>query len=274
MPPSCHVAAGVLTRSPDDDGAVHRPLRADHAGFGAARRHRAAVLRVRGVRPAAAGRPALRRGRRHRAGAGRHRDFRFDAETIDWLRSERDRSTTPAAHYLAGYRFTGDIDGYPEGEVYFPYSPLLTVSGTFAEAVVLETVMLSILNYDSRGCRRRGADGDRRGRPADHRDGLAPRARARGRRRGARGVPGRVRVDVQPRRQPAVRRADGRHGRARIHPAARRRARRLRRAGRRARAGRRRCSSTPTTSPAASNWRSRSPVPNSARSASTPATSG
>jgi len=53
------------------------------------------------------------------------------------------------AEYLAGYRFAGDIDGYPEGEPYFPQSPILTVTGSFAEAVVLETLVLSILNHDS-----------------------------------------------------------------------------------------------------------------------------
>ena len=53
------------------------------------------------------------------------------------------------AEYLASYRFGGDVDGYREGELYFPYSPLLTVSGTFAECVVLETLCLSVLNHDS-----------------------------------------------------------------------------------------------------------------------------
>ncbi len=50
--------------------------------------------------------------------------------------------------WLAGYSFTGDIDGYREGELYFPGSPVLTVRGPFAEAVVLETLSLSILNHD------------------------------------------------------------------------------------------------------------------------------
>jgi nicotinate phosphoribosyltransferase len=50
--------------------------------------------------------------------------------------------------YLAGYAFTGDIWGYQEGEVYFPYSPLLVVEATFGEAVLLETLLLSILNHD------------------------------------------------------------------------------------------------------------------------------
>lgn len=51
--------------------------------------------------------------------------------------------------FLRNYRFSGQIDGYREGELYFPNSPLLTVRGTFAECVVLETVILSIMNADS-----------------------------------------------------------------------------------------------------------------------------
>src|SRR5207244_4365597 len=50
--------------------------------------------------------------------------------------------------WLADYRFAGDVSGYPEGELYFPGSPILTVSGTFAECVILETLILSVLNHD------------------------------------------------------------------------------------------------------------------------------
>jgi nicotinate phosphoribosyltransferase len=50
---------------------------------------------------------------------------------------------------LADYRFSGDIWGYPEGEVYLPHSPLLIVEASFADAVLLETVLLSIYNHDS-----------------------------------------------------------------------------------------------------------------------------
>ncbi|RRO15693.1 nicotinate phosphoribosyltransferase [Saccharopolyspora rhizosphaerae] len=57
-----------------------------------------------------------------------------DDRTLEWLRD---------------YRFSGQIDGYPEGELFFPGSPLLTVRATFAEAILLETVVLSILNHDS-----------------------------------------------------------------------------------------------------------------------------
>ncbi|WAC54952.1 nicotinate phosphoribosyltransferase [Gordonia sp. SL306] len=58
----------------------------------------------------------------------------LDADTVDWLRD---------------YRFSGDIDGYREGELYFPGSPILTVRASFAEGVLLETLVLSILNHDS-----------------------------------------------------------------------------------------------------------------------------
>ena len=86
------------------------------------------------------------------AGTGRLldaiRDFRFGEDELRFLRDNRivDASTLD---FLADYRFSGSITGYREGEIYFPGSPLLTIEGTFAEAVVLETLALSVLNYDS-----------------------------------------------------------------------------------------------------------------------------
>jgi len=73
--------------------------------------------------------------------------FRFDADELAVLTATGVVDESLAA-WLADFRFRGDVDGYPEGELYFPHSPVLTVSGTFAEAVVLETVVLSILNHD------------------------------------------------------------------------------------------------------------------------------
>ncbi len=61
--------------------------------------------------------------------------------------------------YLRDFRFGGDIDGYAEGELYFPGSPVLSVTGSFAECVVLETLALSIFNHDTRDRVRRGAHG-------------------------------------------------------------------------------------------------------------------
>lgn len=75
-------------------------------------------------------------------------NFRFDETILGFLR-ERGILDEPTLEWLADYRFRGDIWGYPEGEVYFPGSPVMRVEGTFAEAVLLETVILSILNHDS-----------------------------------------------------------------------------------------------------------------------------
>ncbi len=92
-------------------------------------------------------------GRRYGVVAGAARlldalaDFRFTDAEIDQLAATNvvDDDTLD---WLARYRFTGDIDGYPEGELYFPGSPVLTVRASFAEAVVLETLVLSIVNHD------------------------------------------------------------------------------------------------------------------------------
>ncbi|MEV4435205.1 nicotinate phosphoribosyltransferase [Streptomyces sp. NPDC049585] len=86
------------------------------------------------------------------AGTGRVLDavenFRFDSAILGFLADGKVVDDATLA-FLADYRFSGDIWGYPEGEVYFPGSPVLRVEGTFAEAVLLETVILSILNHDS-----------------------------------------------------------------------------------------------------------------------------
>jgi nicotinate phosphoribosyltransferase len=85
------------------------------------------------------------------AGTGRFLDalqrFRFGSAEIDFLRRENIVSGA-TLDYLARYRFSGDIWGYAEGDCYFPGSPILVVQAPFAEAVLLETVALSILNHD------------------------------------------------------------------------------------------------------------------------------
>nr|WP_232827646.1 nicotinate phosphoribosyltransferase [Jiangella endophytica] len=74
--------------------------------------------------------------------------FRFDDDALGHL--ERHAVVDgPTLQWLSGYRFTGDVWGYGEGEAYFPNSPLLIVEASFAEAVVLETLALSVLNFDS-----------------------------------------------------------------------------------------------------------------------------
>ena len=94
----------------------------------------------------------LPEGRRYGVVAGTARflealtSFEFDAAALDSVRGFLDPDTVD---YLARYRFRGDVDGYAEGELYFPGSPVLTARGSFAECVVLETLALSILNHDT-----------------------------------------------------------------------------------------------------------------------------
>lgn len=93
-------------------------------------------------------------GRRYGVVAGTNRlieaiaKFRFGDDELRFL---RDAGIVDAAtlKWLEGYRFSGDIIGYREGEIYFPESPVLTVRSTFAEGVILETLILSVLNHDS-----------------------------------------------------------------------------------------------------------------------------
>ncbi|HEY7796749.1 MAG TPA: nicotinate phosphoribosyltransferase, partial [Microbacteriaceae bacterium] len=86
------------------------------------------------------------------AGVGRLieeiKNFRFTEEQIEFLRSENIVSEK-TLEWLKTYSFSGEVEGFQEGEIYFGNSPVLTLIGSFAECVVLETLVLSILNYDS-----------------------------------------------------------------------------------------------------------------------------
>ncbi|MEO7352217.1 MAG: nicotinate phosphoribosyltransferase, partial [Marmoricola sp.] len=68
------------------------------------------------------------------AGVGRALDaiesFRFADSELHFLREHRIVDETTLT-WLADFGFGGDIWGYPEGETYFPYSPLLVVESTF-----------------------------------------------------------------------------------------------------------------------------------------------
>ncbi len=96
----------------------------------------------------------LPHGRRYGVLAGTGRllealpSFRFTDEDLAALR-EQGLTDARLLDWLAGFRFSGDVDGYAEGELFFPGSPVLTVRAPFAEGVLLETLVLSVLNHDS-----------------------------------------------------------------------------------------------------------------------------
>jgi nicotinate phosphoribosyltransferase len=114
------------------------------------------------LRSGTAGHPAtfevftrrLPAGRTHGVFAGLGRlldaleDFRFGPDEVAWL-AEQQVVSEPTLAWLEGYRFSGDIHVYPEGELYTAGSPVLTVESAFGEGVLLETLILSILNHDS-----------------------------------------------------------------------------------------------------------------------------
>lgn len=86
------------------------------------------------------------------AGVGRALEalehFTFGDQEIDFLVKNKvvDDDT---AGWLSTFRFSGNISGYPEGELFFSGSPIVSVEGGFAECVILETLLLSIYNFDS-----------------------------------------------------------------------------------------------------------------------------
>ncbi|WP_353827298.1 nicotinate phosphoribosyltransferase [Agromyces sp. SYSU T0242] len=96
----------------------------------------------------------LPEGRRYGVVAGTGRllelveSFRFEDAELEFLR-EHGVVRDETLDWLADYRFRGDVWGYREGEAYFPGSPLVTIQAPFAEAVMLETVVLSVLNFDT-----------------------------------------------------------------------------------------------------------------------------
>lgn len=76
------------------------------------------------------------------------KNLKFSYEDIEYLRSlhifEEDFLS-----YLAGFHFTGDIYGVPEGSVVFPYEPLVKVVAPIMEAQLIETALLNIINHQS-----------------------------------------------------------------------------------------------------------------------------
>ncbi len=124
----------------------HYELTMVNAARASGRADRAAVFEVFARR--------LPEGRRYGVVAGTHRlldaiqEFHFGQSELEFL-VDHQIVDDDTAQWLSNYRFQGTIRGYHEGEIYVPGSPLLVVEGTFAEAVLLETLVLSVLNYDS-----------------------------------------------------------------------------------------------------------------------------
>lgn len=77
--------------------------------------------------------------------------LRFSPEDVRFLRAQPAfRAVSDAFFdYLGGFRFTGDVNTVEEGEVVFADEPILQVSAPVLEAQVVETYLLSVINFET-----------------------------------------------------------------------------------------------------------------------------
>ncbi|NML22945.1 nicotinate phosphoribosyltransferase [Pseudoflavitalea sp. G-6-1-2] len=71
----------------------------------------------------------------------------FTKDDITYLRSQNFNASF--IEYLENFRFTGTIYSVKEGEIVFPYCPIIRVEGNWFEAQLAETLLLNLLNFES-----------------------------------------------------------------------------------------------------------------------------
>jgi len=82
------------------------------------------------------------------------RDFRFTEDDVAYLATLRGNDGAPLFEraflaYLAQLELSLDIDAVSEGTAVFPFEPLLRVKGPIIEAQLLETALLTIVNFQT-----------------------------------------------------------------------------------------------------------------------------
>ncbi|MBI4424567.1 MAG: nicotinate phosphoribosyltransferase [Elusimicrobia bacterium] len=80
--------------------------------------------------------------------------FRYQAEDLAYLAGLETGKGGPLfeeafLRYLEGLRLSCDVHAVPEGTVVFPHEPLLRVEGPLLEAQLLETALLTLMNFQS-----------------------------------------------------------------------------------------------------------------------------
>ncbi|MFQ5953931.1 MAG: nicotinate phosphoribosyltransferase [Kiloniellales bacterium] len=73
---------------------------------------------------------------------------RFTEDELAWLESSG-RFRSDMLDYLAGLRFTGDVDAMPEGTVFFPNEPILRVIAPLPVAQLVETRLINLLHFQT-----------------------------------------------------------------------------------------------------------------------------
>ena len=78
--------------------------------------------------------------------------WRFEISDLDYLASLRTENGNVLFEevfltYLQEMRFTCDIDAMQEGDIVFPYEPIIRVQGPIIQAQLLETPLLTLTNF-------------------------------------------------------------------------------------------------------------------------------
>jgi nicotinate phosphoribosyltransferase len=77
--------------------------------------------------------------------------LRFEKDHVDFLRNHPSFKDIGDGffRYLRDFRFTGDVWALPEGTVFFANEPVLRVTAPIIEAQVIETYLLSTINFQT-----------------------------------------------------------------------------------------------------------------------------
>jgi nicotinate phosphoribosyltransferase len=76
-------------------------------------------------------------------------NLNFDSDDISMLKSNHPELSDGFLKYLLNMRFTGELYSMREGDVVFPYEPLVRVKAPIIQAQIIETALLAIVNHET-----------------------------------------------------------------------------------------------------------------------------
>lgn len=77
---------------------------------------------------------------------------KFTRKTIDYLKNKEDFRNIDDSffeEFLPNFEFKLDVWGMPEGQFFFPNEPVLRVKGPSIQAQIVETYIISVMNYQT-----------------------------------------------------------------------------------------------------------------------------
>lgn len=75
-------------------------------------------------------------------------ELRFESEQLDYLKSLK-LFSGEFLSWLSNFRFEGDVQAVPEGELVFPGEPLLRIRAPLPQAQLVESALLNIINFQT-----------------------------------------------------------------------------------------------------------------------------